>query len=1592
MAETQKTYKYIDTDLDSNLLLANLKHNAQKYVQFKNWDESKAREFYSALTEFEKAIEEGRLSSDQSGDIIDSGGVLNNGAADWRDKNGNVLSQEQYEALKKRDKKKATKDFYANREVASYLGTIAKGLYAKKSAKDNKPEAEKTKFDFSKHGLWNKFVSSMAPAGTGDLEAWLDSDPFDAKTKKRGTANRAKLFSDYINQYISNLSEDIDFSDTTFGTRENYLQKLQALQGELANGVTDIDYRLINQLGGSPEEYRVFFTTDQRYTPTQGGVEPGSQGGGQQADDAETRARLNKLDTQYRKAFDNAKFFHYKANRAPSGVKYDTTAADKVKAYQNALNAANISFSVDRLRSSTGKEYLNYLEQYGEMNPSAFRRVDVGVYAGWYYIPESLNQSNFSVLGYNPATHSVGRLYYGQLGPQARQDYSNILRQIDSWSQQSGQPLFQEGGQMPAQDAVSIMDIMNSGNGAAAMFDQAQRSLSDQTKSDPKNRQPWKEENNYSSNELTSNDYVRLGAIAADIAALVDPEPISAGILGVGSDIANLYADIDEGQGFWNSAGNFLGNLGLSAVGLIPVIGDAAGSGTKVVKSLVKLAPKMNKLLLGSGILAGLSNADEIIKSFNKIGKDGPENEMNMQDWRNIGTAIQLILGGANAGRNIHAAKKAKAARDASGTGHMDVRVKDSSTGETKVLRFGGKKDVEALKNAKTPDEVKAVINSHPSMKDKYSVVTDTQSGHAWMTDQSKWYKPWSWRQKTSTDVLTGESVSPVYSAKKFRNNYTPGKGRDRYLGGMVKRTGSPDEFIKYDFNPNATTRAERGRARYEELKKRHRGQGGSPSTPTTPPAPTTPRQRQQPGYNKGQGYSGPGRKPQKTPEYNKMQEKTLIARARQYRQSLKSTVGKSHSQEWKELVSRGNSPAYLRGMGIWKQGGRLIMKAEGGTSTFSFTPTPLFGQKPKSLFPEIKLPELNLPSLPFGVGRDPLLNLNYEYTPNYGTGYTSSLDYSNKEYGTTERVNLSAIQRANAGRRDAALHPKHLEEGYDYSNAQANTDRARAQWQSDATNRTTDFMNWAREWQKNNPNGTQADMLAAYNELIDQMYTYKRQMGTAEFTGGNSYRKGNEVAQFNRTNRAVYGSANSATGVHGYSVPQENVNGTTTARRFIDITDDDIDDLNFSFGEEDPDTFRNLFTGLVKDKTGRYYVNNKRLVMPELKLPDFDPSKIQFTPGPPTPTESTPPESVVNPVVDKEQGSQGNGNPKSKVNVAGLFLEALPNALAFGRYSAARQHNKEQFEIAKQMPVMLYDPMKAHKWMFGDERAVMAGRRAAGRLDHLASQPVTPDGNQQQAAQMEGYMKGVDYISQGEAQDAERRMQTAEAEWQQERRNQESRYDTAMENRQNLFQKRANVLTALNLRKRADYESLNGLLSQFETAARTHNEELQSLRESAEKASLQNDISANMEGYGIPATASEQQMMNDLLTGNRELSSLSDDEKKSYERLSGAIQEEVTRRVFAAKGISYRPFTPRATTPTTYSPDIITTPVRAERQGGILGEDSEKVTIQKLRGRLKRMEVYQKHLEARLNAYEKDADRAQRSSTQYIRRQKKKK
>jgi hypothetical protein len=169
-----------------------------------------------------------------------------------------------------------------------------------------------------------------------------------------------------------------------------------------------------------------------------------------------------------------------------------------------------------------------------------------------------------------------------------------------------------------------------------------------------------------------------------------------------------------------------------------------------------------------------------------------------------------------------------------------------------------------------------------------------------------------------------------------------------------------------------------------------------------------------------------------------------------------------------------------------------------------------------------LNLPELSVPDSPipsdFATGKyDKIGDLYVPTTvvPDYGKGYTGQGDdfYTGHEYGTytgvgedgnptySRSVSLSGIKTHSNGLRSADLRPgkDRAKSNYDYTNAQANTERARTEWQGTAGNREADIMTWAREWMKNPANAgrSQSEMLADYNNIIDSMYAFKEVKAT---------------------------------------------------------------------------------------------------------------------------------------------------------------------------------------------------------------------------------------------------------------------------------------------------------------------------------------------------------------------------------------------------------------------------------------------------------------------------------------------------------------
>lgn len=112
---------------------------------------------------------------------------------------------------------------------------------------------------------------------------------------------------------------------------------------------------------------------------------------------------------------------------------------------------------------------------------------------------------------------------------------------------------------------------------------------------------------------------------------------------------------------------------------------------------------------------------------------------------------------------------------------------------------------------------------------------------------------------------------------------------------------------------------------------------------------------------------------------------------------------------------------------------------------------------------------------------------------------------------------------------------------------------------------------------------------------------------------------------------------------------------------------------------------------------------------------------------------------------------------------------------------------NRKVTDMLKKQPI-LYDPQEDHRYIQSDLDAEMNSQQAAAQLARTASHPITSDGNLQSMLQLEAVAKGNDAIIAGRQQSNQRLREMQEQAWQQEVANHTSRYNTAMKNRESLY------------------------------------------------------------------------------------------------------------------------------------------------------------------------------------------------------------
>lgn len=718
--ETQKPkervkYKFGQSDIDLTNYIHNLGTNVQSYLNSKNWNDGQKQEFMNAYNRYLTGLQDqlanntNRFTTDDFGSIIDSTGALSNtdnddidpvGSEYYYDDKGNRITTDDFNALKKR-KQKNYNTFSANREVATYFNAIGNALRSKQPTKEQTSNA----FDLSKHGFLADWTRINNPAGGNlNLDPYLEKDAVDEATGKRGTTNRAAYLKEQIENYINNIG-DYDFSSTPFKDRNTYVSRLRAAAENLGNGYNSEDVIALNQAGIGNEFLSKFFSTgaeepQAKQSELERQAEQSAQELAQRRRDDELRAVIEEeKQDQYNRQRDAFFADYQKQNPFNSTIKSQAIA---LSYNPNAMyDRAATKYGVDRSNTealqSAVKEYINFPQLaaairgkehilQGQKDVTAAHIANNLDWAaqsnlltdkigdtGYYIVPGSENYDNWSYIAYNPITR-----HYEEQSMLLNEELKKKMAYAEYDRRNKDVQKHQLGGLLKYTEEYQK---------------KAQKEAEKQQRIDQKVEETGKTREQVEAAErrpieegFSTIDKVRLGTAAADaISAAAAFIPgygtVASGVLGIGSTLTNIGADIaDESMSGQDVAGNALYGLVMDAVGLIPGMG-ATGKAAKIVRVLKPVSKLAMRTLQAYGMV---HSAD----AFNKLMSN--PSDMSADDWRNLVTGLQAISGEARYKGGKRAVSRATTQRDVA-----DVK---TSTGRMATI---SKEDLDKLRETK---------------------------------------------------------------------------------------------------------------------------------------------------------------------------------------------------------------------------------------------------------------------------------------------------------------------------------------------------------------------------------------------------------------------------------------------------------------------------------------------------------------------------------------------------------------------------------------------------------------------------------------------------------------------------------------------------------------------------------------------------------------------------------------------------------------------------------------------------------------------------------------------------------------------------
>ena len=300
---------------------------------------------------------------------------------------------------------------------------------------------------------------------------------------------------------------------------------------------------------------------------------------------------------------------------------------------------------------------------------------------------------------------------------------------------------------------------------------------------------------------------------------------------------------------------------------------------------------------------------------------------------------------------------------------------------------------------------------------------------------------------------------------------------------------------------------------------------------------------------------------------------------------------------------------------------------------------------------------------------------------------------------------------------------------------------------------------------------------------------------------------------------------------------------------------------------------------------------------------------------------------------------------------------------------------NRKVTDMLKKQPLLL-DPQEDHRYIQSDLDAEMNGQQAAAQLNRLASQPMTSDGSLQTAAQLDAVAKGNEAIIQGRLLSNQRLRDMAEKAWEQEVVNHTNRHNTAMQNRQSIYNtaNENKALEAAYLNQK--FTVWDALAQEKEFKAKSDYEQMRARADQFAQGDINNAIKYGLSNYAAKygLTPEDVSLWNKVyVDGSVKLDDIQKDpvKLKQWNKVLSAtrqLQQDLLGEYYGIPKSKYWTIRQESWSPTT------TTQIKAKKKGG-------HINLRKVREAAKG----EKLAAAQLKAQTADADRFYKTTKDHI-------